>query len=118
MKILVIFMMFMILFFSINKIVYWFKGNKKKNDLTKIIEVYFLEHTFKVDIKKVGINKIINIVALSNALIFTIVLMSTMLISNFFIRIFVMFIMLIPLIYLVYYSVSKLLNKKGTRDNV
>jgi hypothetical protein len=90
-----------------------FKSKGKKNDFSKMMEVYFLEHHFKIDVNSLGLKKVLNIVALSNSFIFTIVLMSTLFINNLIIRILVMFVLLMPLIYLVYYVVSKFLKKKG-----
>jgi hypothetical protein len=97
---------------------FWFRYRKKKSEFYKIPELYLLENHFKVPIKKYKIDKIMNIVVLCNSLIFTIILISTMFIPYFFIRIIVMFVLLLPLIYLVYYGVSKYLQKKGEKDNV
>ncbi|MDD2470164.1 MAG: hypothetical protein PHI22_04480 [Bacilli bacterium] len=103
---------YMILFFSIYKLTFWLKGRKKKNDLNKLMEVHFLQHYFKVDVKRIGLNKLLNIIALSNAFIFTVVLISTSLITNYIIRLLVMFVILMPLIYVVYYGISKYLEKE------
>ncbi len=113
MQLLLLFIIYVILFYSIYKVMFWFKARRKKNDLTKQMEVYLLNKSFKVDIKKVGMKKILNAVALSNAIIFSLVLVTTILISNLLIRLLVMFILLIPLTYLVYYMVGRILNKKG-----
>jgi len=118
MEIILIFIAYVVFFYSFYKIVFWFKGRKKKNELYGIIEIYFLEHKFNVDVKEIGVDKLLNIVALSNAVIFTIVLMLTALIDNFIIRLLVMFVLLMPLIYIMYYGVSKFLKKKGNKKNV
>lgn len=118
MHILLIFAAYMVLFYAIYKIIFWFKSRKKKNDLHRMTEIYLLEHKFKINVKKIGMDKMLNIVALSNSFIFTVVLMSTMAINNLIIRLLVMFVLLIPIIYLVYYGVGKYLKKKGNKDNV
>lgn len=118
MEFLMVFIAYVVFFYSFYKIVFWFKGRKKKNELFSIMEIYFLEHKFKVDVKSVGLDKLLNIVALSDAVIFTIVLMLTALIDNFIIRLFVMFVLLMPLIYIMYYGISKFLKKKGNKENV
>jgi hypothetical protein len=113
MKIILISLAYIIFFYSIYKISFWFSRRKSKKDLYKMTEIYFLEHTFKIDVKKIGLDKMFNIVALSNAIIFTIVLMSTTAIDNLLLRFIVMFIMLLPIIYLVYYIIAKYLKKRG-----
>jgi hypothetical protein len=113
MEIILISLAYIIFFYSIYKISFWFSRRKNKKDLYKMTEIYFLEHTFKIDVKKIGLDKMLNIVALSNAIIFTIVLMSTTAIDNLLLRFIVMFIMLLPIIYLIYYIIAKYLKKRG-----
>jgi hypothetical protein len=113
MEIILISLAYIIFFYSIYKISFWFSRRKNKKDLYKMTEIYFLEHTFKIDVKKIGLDKMLNIVALSNAIIFTIVLMSTTAIDNLILRFIVMFIMLLPIIYLIYYIIAKYLKKRG-----
>lgn len=115
MQILLVFGAYMLLFYSTYKITFWLKGRRKKRDLYKIMEIDLLENHFKVEVRKIKIEKLLNLVALSNSVIFAIVLMSTMLITNFIIRILAMFVLLMPLIYLVYYGVSKYLQSKGDK---
>jgi hypothetical protein len=102
----------MILFYSFFKITFFFKKRGKK-DLYKITEVILLENHFKIDVKKLNIDKLYNIIALSNSSIFTVVLVSTSLIDNLVIRLLVMFVLLLPMIYLTYYMVAKYLKKRG-----
>jgi hypothetical protein len=102
----------MILFYSFFKITFFFKKRSKK-DLYKITEIMLLENHFKIDVKKLNIDKLYNIIALSNSFIFTVVLVSTLLIDNLIIRLLVMFVLLLPMIYLTYYVVAKYLKKRG-----
>mgnify|MGYP000884156979 CR=1 FL=1 len=111
--ILIILFTYLVLFYFIYKLIFWLKGRRKNNNLSKIAEIYFLCHYFKVDEKKIGIKRLLNTVALCNSIIFTTVLMSTILIDNFLIRFLVMFGLMFPLIYLVYYFASIWLNRKG-----
>jgi hypothetical protein len=102
----------MILFYSVFKITFWFKKRNKK-DLYKITEIMLLENHFKVNVKKLNLDKLYNIIALTNSFIFTVVLMSTIFIDNLIIRLLIMFVLLLPIIYLTYYIVSKYLKKRG-----
>jgi hypothetical protein len=78
-----------------------------------MIEVYFLEQRFKINVKKLTANNIYNMVALSDSIILTIVLLATSLISDLITRLIVSALILIPVIYIVYYIVSKYLKKRG-----
>jgi hypothetical protein len=78
-----------------------------------MIEVYFLEQRFKINVKKLTSNNIYNMVALSDSIILTIVLLATSLISDLITRLIVSALLLIPVIYIVYYIVSKYLKKRG-----
>jgi len=80
--------------------------------LYKIIEIYFLEKQFKVDVKKIDINVLLNIVAICNAFVFTFVLIVTTFIDNLIIRQLATFVLLFPVIYIAYYIVSVYLKKK------
>ncbi len=104
--------LYLILIYSIFKIVFVFSKRRRKKDLYKMIEISFLEKHFKVDVRKIKIERLLNIIAMSNAIVFTTVLMSTMFIDILIIRELVSFILLFPTIYLVYYFVSKYLKKK------
>lgn len=115
MPMLMIVATYIILFYSVYKVIFRLKTKNKKNRLLDIMEINLLEQHFKVEVKKIGLEKLLNIVALSNAVIFTIVLMSTILIKNLILRIVVMFILLLPLIYIIYYGVSIYLKKKGIK---
>jgi len=111
--ILIILSTYLIMFYLMYKLIFWFKGRKKNNNLSKIAEIYFLEHYFKVDRKKVGVKKLLSTVALCNSIIFTTALMSTVLIENLIVRFLIMFGLMFPLIYLVYYWASICLKRKG-----
>lgn len=112
---LIVFIAYVVFFFSFYKIMYWFKGRNKKNDLYNISEIYFFEHKLKVDVKKIGLEKMLNIVALSNSILFTLVLIATSFIDNFVIRLVAMFFLLMPLTFLMYFGISRMLNKKGKK---
>ena len=107
--------MYMLLFYSIYKVMFFFKRRKVKDELYGLMEIYYLEHLFKVKVKSIDIDKLLNIVALSNAAIFTIVLMTTEFIDNIIIRLLIMFVLLMPAIYIFYYGISIYLKKKGNK---
>lgn len=113
MHLLILFIIYVILFYSIYKIIFLFKNKKQANDIHKVMEIHLLEHKYNIDINKIGINKIINLVCLCNAIIFAIVLISTIAIDNIFLRLLAMFGLLLPLTYLVYTNLGKYLKKRG-----
>lgn len=113
MQITLAFIAYMLLFFSVYKIYFFLKSKMKNRDLYNIMEIIYLKKLFKIDVNKNNINRLINLVALSNSFIFSVVLISTMVIYNFIIRLLVMLVLLMPLTFLVYYGVGTYLQKRG-----
>lgn len=118
MQLLILFIAYVILFYSAHKIFFLFKNRKKTYDIHKMVEVNLLERKYKVDVKKIGTNKMLNIISLSNAVIYTAVLMVTKPIDNNIIRLLVMFLLILPVIYLVYSAIGRWLQKKGKDNDV
>ncbi|MFA5407408.1 MAG: hypothetical protein WC343_01395 [Bacilli bacterium] len=118
MQVLILFVACFILIYSIYKIVFFFQLKKHKKDLYMIVEISSLKRIFKVDVDKISLNRLLNIVSLTDALIFSVVLVATMAIGSYIIRLIVMFLLLMPIIYVAYYLLSKYLKKKGNKRNV
>lgn len=118
MQLLILFIAYVTLFYSAHKIFFWFNNRKKTYDIHKIVEINLLEHKYKIDVKKIGTNRMLNIVSLSNAVIYTVMLMATRPIDNIIIRLVVMFLLIIPVIYLVYSIIGNWLRKKGKDKDV
>lgn len=70
-------------------------------------EIRFLEYKHKVDVEKVGINKLSKILGFWNAIIISSTVVVISFIDNLVIKMLVGFIMLLPLILLVYYLLGK-----------
>lgn len=120
METFLLFIIYFVLFYVVFKIIFFFQSKRKivKRSLYHMAEIEILKRHFKVDTAKYELKKLLNIVSLSNALIFSVVLVGTSFIENYLLRLIGMFVLLIPVIYFVYLGVSKILNKKGDKDNV
>lgn len=75
-------------------------------------EIRFLEYKYKVDIDKIGIERLSKVLGFWNAIIISITVVAISLIKNFMLKMLVGFIMLLPLIFLVYYFIGKYYNRK------
>lgn len=114
MKYVVTFFIYFVIFFTFYKVYFHFAG-KRKDRLSKMTEIIFIERIFKTNIKDVTGKELLNIITLTNTLIFTIVCTATEGLSNIIIRILVMFVLLLPLNYIAYYLVSKIIHKRGMK---
>lgn len=88
-------------------------NNKKK--LAKYrnsTEVKFLENKYKVNIKKIEIKTLANIMALVNAFIIATTVSIIGIVDNMFLKLLVAFVVLIPLILIMYSIIGRLLVKK------
>ena len=112
------FFVYVIFLFLIYKIYFLVRGRKNKNPFYKMTEIFYLTNRYKLSIDKIGLKKILNVIALSNAVIFSITLISTMWIDNIIVRILVMFILLFPLIFGVYHLIGTYFQRKGMMKNV
>ena len=85
------------------------KKLKKYHDST---EIKFLKNKFKIDIEKIGIKKLANIMALVNAFIISTTILIIEIINNLILKMIVGFIILIPFILITYTLVGRTLVKK------
>ena len=108
-----IYFVFFLLFYKISFFIKTKEKKKKKDFLASSKEMMYLTNKYKLNIKKIGVDKIINLICFANAIIFTLVLIATFLIDNLFIRIIIMFLLLIPLIFIVYHIIGSFYRKKG-----
>lgn len=116
MELLLLFFIYFVFFLLFYKVSFFIKtkGKKKKKDfLTSSREMIYLANKYKLNIKKIGVDKVINLICLANAFIFSLVLTATFLIDNLFVRIMVMFVLLIPLIFIIYHIIGSFYRKKG-----
>jgi hypothetical protein len=118
MELLISSLIYLVFFFLVYKTYYFFRGRKNKQVLYKTIEVLYLGGKYKLDVKKIGLKKLLNVIALSNAIIFTITILLSLSITNPFFKLLVMFVILFPLIYITYLIVGKYYIKKGMTKSV
>ena len=85
---------------------------KKLNSYKKSTEITFLKTKYKLDIEKIGINKLSHVCALSNVFIIANTLAIVHFIDNFLLKTVVGFIVLIPMILIVYNFIGKYYQKK------
>jgi hypothetical protein len=118
MEVLFLFILYYIIFFGVYKLYFLIKLRKGKQNLFKMTEILYLINIYKLDIKKIGIRKVLNIISLINPLILASILLSTDFIDNLLIRIIVMFVLLFILIIVIYHVIGKHFQKKGMIMNV
>lgn len=101
-----------IIFFVIIYIIYWFlyvrkqiKYEKKKvsSDL-KILELYY-----KINVKKIGYQKVLRILNFVNALMLTMLMMIIVNLDKFIYKFLVALVLMLPLIWVTYYFLAKYL---------
>ena len=88
--------------------------NRKKaiNKFKNSMEVKYLMNKYSVNIDKVNIKKLANMVALSNSFIITTVFIVIIFIDNFILKLLVAFVILFPLIIIIYWLLGKILKKE------
>lgn len=88
--------------------------NRKKaiNKFKNSMEVKYLMNKYSVNIDKVNIKKLANMVALSNSFIITTVFIVIIFIDNFILKMLVAFVILFPLIIIIYWLLGKILKKE------
>lgn len=88
--------------------------NRKKaiNKFKNSMEVKYLMNKYSINIDKVNIKKLANMVALSNSFIITTVFIVIIFIDNFILKMLVAFVILFPLIIIIYWLLGKILKKE------
>lgn len=89
------------------------KDKSKDRDKKELREIKFLINKYKLDIKKVNYNQLLQIVALVSSLDIALVVSVIMLFDNFFMEILVGFIFTLIIILVSYYLVYLFYKKKG-----
>ena len=105
---IILFLIFFILIYVIYYVLYvrkQIKYDKKKvsSDL-KILEIYY-----KINVKKIGYQRVLRILNFVNALMLTILMMIIMNLDRFIYKFLIAIILIIPLIWATYYFLAKYL---------
>ena len=105
---IILFLIFFILIYVIYYVLYvrkQIKYDKKKvsSDL-KILEIYY-----KINVKKIGYQRVLRILNFVNALMLTILMMIIMNLDKFIYKFLIAIILIIPLIWATYYFLAKYL---------
>ena len=89
------------------------KNKKKKKDKKEPVEVIYLEKKYKLDLKKINYNQLLQIVALVSSFDIALTVSLIMLINNFILEIIVGFVSIIVLIVVSYHFIYLFYKKKG-----
>jgi hypothetical protein len=92
------------------------KGRKKKDK--EVVEVLYLMKRYKLDLKKVNYNQLLQIVAITSSLDISIICSLIMLFDNFIIRILVGGLSIVLVLLISYHIVYLFYKKKGMIKNV
>ena len=105
-------------FFVLSYIVYYFyvvkprvtKNKKSKQKEKKLpAELVFLIGYYKIDIKKIGLIRILRILNFVNALMFSVLVMVVYKIEEMWLKLIILAVIIIPVIWVTYYFLAKYL---------
>ena len=103
---------FILDYFLVNR--RYLKRVDKNKKVKEITEVSYLVSKFKLDKKKLQVNKLMIVIAIINAFIIALVSVSVMLIKiNIILQLLIGFVLLIGLIYSLYEILGRILVKEG-----
>ncbi len=111
-------------FFVLGYLIYLFmvvlpNSRKSKKDKKYPPEVQLLQGYYKINIEKIGLIKVLRILNLVNALMFSALIMIVFNIKQMWLKVLILVILILPTIWVVYYFVAKLLKHiERKRDNV
>lgn len=96
------------------------RGKKitKKNKDKELIEISYLKNRYKLDIKKVNYNQLLQIIAIVSSLDITIIVTIVSFIKNIFLLVLVGIFLSVIVIYVSYHLVYLFYKKKGMIKNV
>ncbi len=112
-----LFIFYFIFCFIFYQIYYWIR-RKKEERLLKMPELTYLVNIYKLDIKKIGLRKLLNIFSLFNALILSLSLFIFRLFGISLITLLMAFILISILIVITYHFIGRFYQKKGMIKDV
>ena len=108
MKYLICFVVFFILIYLMYYFAFVFK-NKKYSKKKVPSDIRILENYYKIDIKKIGYNKVLKIMNFVNALMLSLMMLVVLNIDKFIYKFLVLMVLMIPCIWVTYYFLAKYL---------
>ncbi len=117
-RVIIYFLVYFLISFSLYKVFFAFKKRKDDTALFNIMEIKHLIQGYKLDIKRIGIKKVVNIVSLTNAFIFTCALTVLQIFKLSILVFLIVFVLILTLTYILYYLMGKYYQKKGMIINV
>lgn len=94
------------------------KIKRKKKEKNEILEIRYLILKYKLDIKKVNYNQLLQVVALVSSFDIALIVAIEMMLESSLFQILVVFILVWPVFIFSYYLVFKFYKKKGMIKNV
>lgn len=116
MEYLIDFIIYFVIVLIIYKLYFLFFSKRKNFKIKNMIELVFLEKSFKIKIENYKPKKLYNIITFANSCLFSLILAATLWINSIVFRIIAIFLMLLPLTYLTYFIVGKYLQKRGKKN--
>lgn len=117
-NIIIMFFSYYLTFYFFNRLLFWFRGRKGLLGIKKSVEVSYLMNKYQLNIEKIGVSKIVNLIALSNALILTINLMILQLLGLSVLALLLCFLITMMFIFFFYHLIGRYYQKKGMINDV
>ena len=105
-------LLYFLIFFGIIYILYYFlyvRKQLKYNNKKLPADVRILESYYKIDIKKIGYQRVLRILNLVNSLMLSLMLMIVFNIDDFIYKFLILLVLMIPCIWVTYYFLAKYL---------
>lgn len=113
------FLILFIIFFIMIYLFYYFLYRRKKLVYDKknlSADIKILEGYYKVNIKKIGYQRVLRIMNLVNSLMLTIMLMIVYKLDNYIYKVLILLILIVPFIWVTYYFLAKYLKHLGRKS--
>lgn len=117
------FIILFVLFFIIIYLFYYFLYRRKKlvyDKKTLSPDIKILEGYYKVNIEKIGYQKVLRIMNLVNSLMLTIMIMIVYKLNNYIYKFLILLVLIVPFIWVTYYFLAKYLKhlERKREENV
>lgn len=112
-----------IMFFIVIYLIYYFVFIRKqiKYNKNKVFsDVKLLESYYKINVKKIGYQKVLRIMNLVNSLMLTIMIMIVYKLNNYIYKFLILLVLIVPFIWVTYYFLAKYLKhlERKREENV
>lgn len=92
--------------------------SKKKKEKKELAEIRYLVYKYKLDMKKVNYNQLLQIVALTSSFDITIIVTIVALVDSYLLSLLMCVVLVIPIIMISYWLVFRFYKKRGMIKNV